>query len=144
MTRTPKKQMTNLQINLNDPDSLPLAKQIETHAKLIFDQLNIENAQVSMTFLKPKEIAQLNQQYRNKTEPTDVLTFALDDPELFGDIYICLAEVRRKAADYNLNPNTFLDRVLAHSAAHLMKYDHQSDDQERKMIEYENKLLKQL
>ena len=39
----------------------------------------------SITFVSDEEIRKLNSQYREKNEPTDVLTFRLKDDESFPD-----------------------------------------------------------
>ena len=81
-------------------------------------------------------IKELNRQYRGKDEPTDVLSFPVDEagpspgPRELGDVVIC--------------PEHTADVVEAtvHGVLHLCGYDHESDNGE--MLELQRQVLQSL
>ena len=65
----------------------------------------------SVTFVSDEEIEELNREYREKDEPTDILTFALSDGDEFpnpegekelGDVFISLESMRRNAGEFEV------------------------------------------
>ena len=91
----------------------------------------------SISFVSDEEIRKLNSQYREKDEPTDVLTFRLKDDESFpdfgfseelGDIFISLDAVGRNASSFGVPFSEELTRIMLHGVMHLMGFDHESND----------------
>lgn len=91
----------------------------------------------SITFVSDEEIRKLNSQYREKDEPTDVLTFRLKDDDSFpdfgfseelGDIFISLDAVGRNASSFGVPFSEELTRIMLHGVMHLMGFDHESND----------------
>ncbi len=68
-------------------------------------------------------IQSLNAAHRGKDKPTDVLSFALEDPEYLGDIVISLPTAARQAeaADWSLEHEVALLGV--HGLLHLLGHD---------------------
>lgn len=114
-----------------------------------------ENTEVSVTFVDDKEIARLNEEYRGKVGPTDVLSFECDGlfdemedsegagAEVFelGDIVIAVDVVERQAGGFG---NTFEEEVslmLVHGLLHLCGYDHIADDEAEVMEKREAEIL---
>lgn len=114
-----------------------------------------ENTEVSVTFVDDEEIARLNEEYRGKEGPTDVLSFECDglddemgltegdEAEVFelGDIVIAVDVVERQAEGYG---NTFVEEVelmLVHGLLHLCGYDHIEDDEAEEMEALQASLL---
>ena len=81
-------------------------------------------------------IRELNREYRGKDEPTDVLSFPVDEdapavgPRELGDVVIC--------------PEHTADLVEAtvHGVLHLCGYDHETDNGE--MLELQQRVLRSL
>ena len=81
-------------------------------------------------------IRELNREYRDRDEPTDVLSFPVDEasapagPRELGDVVIC--------------PEHTADLVEAtvHGVLHLCGYDHETDDGE--MLELQQRVLRSL
>lgn len=81
-----------------------------------------------------QEITLLNQQYRNKNKPTNVLSFPLDMPEesgetfkTLGDIVICADIVNQEAHEQGKSANAHWAHMIVHSTLHLLGYDHETD-----------------
>jgi probable rRNA maturation factor len=82
----------------------------------------------------------LNRDYRHKDKPTDVLAFAMREgeggglnPDLLGDVVISLDTARRQAIAGGRTIASEVTILLAHGLLHLLGYDHQTDDEERRM-----------
>lgn len=90
---------------------------------------------LSIVFVGPSRIRELNRTYRKKDKATDVLSFLYDD---LGEVIICLSKVRKNAGDYGLSAKEELGRILIHGILHLFGYDHRRKDETKKMQLKEN------
>ena len=68
-------------------------------------------------------IQQLNAQHRGKDKPTDVLSFAQDDPEYPGDIVISLPTAARQAEAAGWELEHELALLGVHGLLHLLGHD---------------------
>ena len=116
-----------------------------------------ENTEVSITFVDDEEIARLNEQYRGKVGPTDVLSFECDnDPmpeEAFdlgeepvyelGDIVIAVDVAERQTAIYGTTFEREITILTIHGLLHLCGYDHVTDELAAIMEPLEDELLAQ-
>lgn len=73
------------------------------------------------------KIRKLNKQFRDKDRPTDVLSFAYDDDDLLGEIYISLQRVAVQARRFGLSYQQELLRLVVHGLFHLQGYTHEND-----------------
>ena len=76
-----------------------------------------------------QEMTSLNETYRGKTGPTNVLSFPAGLPEelthpLLGDIVICAPVVRREAAEQGKDITAHWAHMTIHGVLHLLGYDH--------------------
>ena len=120
--------------------------------KLYPEAQNYEFAEISITFTDSDTIRQLNHDYRNIDEATDVLSFPmLDDepvniPELpvlaLGDIVICPEEVRRLHPE--LSDSEGLCLMIAHSFLHLLGFDHDTDEKQALMWQRQDEISSRL
>jgi probable rRNA maturation factor len=92
-------------------------------------------------------IRSLNQKYRGKDSPTDVLSFPLDDEpapasseRLLGDVVISVDTARRQAAAYDAPLQREIYRLLIHGLLHLKGHDHEAADERRVMRREERRL----
>ena len=101
-----------------------------------------------------EESQTLNQQYRAKDKPTNVLSFPaqalpVDIPELteaqaLGDLVICAEVVHREAAEQGKDVDAHWAHLLIHGCLHLQGHDHQNDSEAQQMEDLERRLLAQL
>ncbi len=96
------------------------------------------NSSVNINFIDDYRISRLNEEFRKKTGPTDVLSFNLDDDEgpdsVLGEIYISTDTAEKNA---KLNMLTYTDEILrlcCHGFLHLLGYDH-INKEDRKIME---------
>lgn len=96
--------------------------------------------EVNLTICDNQHIRVLNRQHRGKDSPTDVLSFPFydfDTPKvmtLLGDIVISAQKAKEQASIYGHSLKRELCFLTAHSALHLLGYDHE-DEKERELME---------
>ena len=112
--------------------------------------------EVSVTFVDNEQIAQLNGQFRNKPQPTDVLSFPLGEDDVYdvdqetetlllGDIVISLEKAMEQAELYGHSLQREVAFLTVHSMYHLLGYDHENGGMEAvKMREKEEQALTKL
>lgn len=83
-------------------------------------------ALVSVTFLGARRMQRLNREYKHQDRPTDVISFALPQPDgtLAGDIYLCRGVAAREAHRRGLPVREELLRLVVHGTLHLLGHDH--------------------
>ena len=106
-------------------------------------------AQLSIRIVDESESQHLNNTYRGKDKPTNVLSFPMDIPEEFdvpmlGDLVICAPVVAREAREQHKSLQAHWAHMVIHGMLHLQGYDHISDDEAEQMEALEIKLLQQL
>ena len=115
-----------------------------------------EPAEISVTFVDNAAIAELNNQYRNKPMPTDVLSFPLGENgvydvdenngcKMLGDIVISMERAQEQATLYGHPLQREVAFLTVHSMLHLLGYDHENGGLEAmRMREKEEAVLTQL
>ena len=105
---------------------------------------------LGLRFCDDAAIAELNQTWRQRNGPTDVLSFAaLDDlpddlaqPSLeLGDIIISIDTARRQAAEHGHSLLDELRWLLSHGLLHLLGWDHPDDGALSVMLRQQELLL---
>lgn len=76
---------------------------------------------------------QLNQRYRKKDAPTNVLSFAYDRKN--GEVVLCPAVIRRQARDQGVSFVSELLYLLSHGLLHLHGLDHERSALEAQRME---------
>ena len=121
-------------------------------AKKVLAELNRNNWEFSIVLCDDKFIAGLNAMYRNKREPTDILTFCLNttiekDGKLVyfpGDIVISLETLRENAKYFQTTEDEELRRLIIHGILHLDNMNHETNDKTEPMLELQEKILNKL
>lgn len=97
------------------------------------------------------EMTALNEHYRGKSGPTNVLSFAFEDPPgletpsgILGDVVICAPVVVREAHDQHKTVEAHFAHMVVHGVLHLMGYDHIEDDEAQRMETEEIRILSSL
>lgn len=124
---------------------------VNTTAKL----LNLdEKAEASILLVDNNYIKDLNFIYRSQNKETDVLSFAMNelsegepdfdfdgDLNVLGDIVISMERVVSQSEDYGHSLERELGFLVAHGMLHLLGYDHENEEEEKVMLELQNKIL---
>jgi len=106
-------------------------------------------AELTIRIVDEVESEQLNQQYRHKSGPTNVLSFPFEtdlpmEIPLLGDIVICAPVVVREALEQHKDLSSHWAHMVLHGTLHLLGYDHISDSDADKMEQTEIQLMQQL
>ncbi len=129
---------------------------LESFLRRVRDEVGFRNAGVTVCLVSDAEIARLNETFRKKKGPTDVLSFptvarrrplplgskTVKPGEYLGDIAISPTTARRYARKHGRNFSNELQVLILHGVLHLLGYDHESDRGE--MDRVERKLRKRL
>ena len=79
--------------------------------------------EISLVLCDNLFIRSLNAQYRGQDKPTDVLSFAQDDPEMLGDIVISLPTAARQAEAAGWTLENEVALLGIHGLLHLLGYN---------------------
>lgn len=107
------------------------------------------DAEVSVRIVGIEEMKSLNDEYRDKDQATNVLSFPGGElaglpPETaraLGDIVLCAAVIRSEAAEQNKALADHWAHLLVHGTLHLLGHDHTSVDEAAAMESLEVRIL---
>ncbi|MDR1059177.1 MAG: rRNA maturation RNase YbeY [Treponema sp.] len=131
----------------------PWKKEAERFTLRVLSRLKRKNWDLSVLFCGNGTIKRLNAEYRNRNEPTDVLSFILGetvpDPKggsryLPGDIVVSLDALAENARYFGVSPDEELRRLLIHGILHLDGLDHRTNKPGEPMLQLQEKILKEL
>jgi probable rRNA maturation factor len=88
-------------------------------------------------------LAQLNHTFRDKSGPTNVLSFpALENPHRhLGDIAVAYGVCAREAAEQGKSLSAHLQHLVAHGVLHLVGFDHETETEAEAMEARERVIL---
>lgn len=81
--------------------------------------------ELSLVFVGDTESQRLNNTYRQKDYPTNILSFPLSEDS--GEIFINLKKVRTDAPLFEKSYSDFLLQIVIHGMVHLRGLDHGSE-----------------
>ncbi|OQX33803.1 MAG: rRNA maturation RNase YbeY [Oceanospirillales bacterium LUC14_002_19_P2] len=105
-----------------------------------------DETEISILIVDTEEGAELNQTWRNKQGPTNVLSFPSDLPEelglpLIGDLVICAPVVEKEALEQQKTLEAHWAHMVVHGTLHLLGYDHIEDADALEMEALETQVL---
>lgn len=108
-----------------------------------------DNIEITIRIVDVEEMTELNQIYRKKTGPTNVLSFPAEidesfDIPLLGDIVICAPVIEQEATDADIDLLAHWAHMVVHGTLHLLGYNHKADAEAEVMESLETKILTQL
>lgn len=129
---------------------------LTTAAAAMIAELGYTHFDLGILICGAKRMAFFNEEYRGKKGPTDILSFPFHDrlvageqiearsadEENLGDIILCPAVIDKKRLDWGRSFDQQCVVLLAHGIAHLLGYDHETDEDYERMQHLENRLLK--
>ena len=114
---------------------------IDTIFNSIYKNISLpQNGVINIVCVSPKEIRTLNNQYRKKNTVTDVLSFhyfegfwEVTKDEIAGEIILCEECIIEWWEEYGLGVEKEFYKLIIHSALHLLGYDHEAEQDYKKM-----------
>jgi probable rRNA maturation factor len=112
-------------------------------------------AELTIRFVDAEEGQVLNREYRGKDYATNVLTFAYNEGDEFGnpvaddeptraDIILCTDVLQREAAEQNKSVEEHTAHLIVHGVLHAQGYDHLDDEEAEEMEGLETDILQAL
>lgn len=134
-----------IQFATRKPD-VPRAADIRRWITAVLKERDHADAQLTVRIVNEAEGRELNNRWRGKAEPTNVLSFPCEGltevaPALLGDIVICAPVVAREAAEQDKPVTGHWAHMLIHGTLHLLGHDHQSDAEAAMMEKLETDIL---
>ncbi|NOT10737.1 MAG: rRNA maturation RNase YbeY [Methylococcaceae bacterium] len=111
-----------------------------------------QDKEIVVRIVDETESAGLNEHYRHKWGPTNILSFPFEAPEgvpemalnLLGDLVICAPVVEKEALEQRKSLEHHWAHIIIHGVLHLLGYDHIDDNEAELMESKEITILKQL
>ena len=108
-----------------------------------------DDAELTVRIVEELESAELNEQYRHKNGPTNVLSFPFECPpevelNLLGDLVICAPVVQREAREQHKQEQAHWAHMVVHGTLHLLGYDHLHQDEAEAMESREISIMEVL
>ena len=117
-----------------------------------------EDTEMSVTFMDNAAIQVINRDYRDKDQPTDVISFALEEeteeelpiifddempamPRNLGDIMISVERAKEQASEYGHSYDRELGFLALHGFLHINGYDHMTTEDEKEMFGLQKEIL---
>jgi probable rRNA maturation factor len=124
---------------------------LRRRAARLLAALDRRGAELSVRLVDDAEIAELNERFRGKSGPTDVLSFSLLEGAhaeragaLLGDVVMGVGVARRQAARARRTLDDELARLLIHGVLHLVGHDHERGDEAARMRAEERRLWRSI
>ena len=121
-----------LDVEVIGTTSVPAAE-VERLASLAAASADVEDGHLAVEFVDGERMRVLNREHRGKDEPTDVLSFPIDedsDEPVYGE---------RELGDVIISPEhtTDLREAIVHGVLHLTGMDHETDEGEMLALQRE-------
>ncbi len=142
--------MNNVDLGFRDITEPAWMDAAESFAQKVLSRLGKDNWDLSVLFCGDGFIRELNRDYRNKDEATDVLSFAQGDEYvdgdgvrrfLAGDIVISLDTLARNSEYFGVDVDEELRRLIVHGILHLSGLDHEDNDPARPMLLMQEEMM---
>jgi len=97
------------------------------------------DTEIVVRIVDEQESAELNEQYRHKPGPTNILSFPVEVPDgieldLLGDLVICAPVLEKEALEQHKVLADHWAHIIVHGVLHLLGYDH-IDEAEAELME---------
>jgi probable rRNA maturation factor len=107
------------------------------------------DAELTVRIVDEAESAELNETYRHKNGPTNVLSFPFEAPpqvelNLIGDLVVCAPVVQREAKEQGKQEPAHWAHMVVHGTLHLLGYDHLQQDEAEAMERRETSIMEAL
>lgn len=141
--------MIELQVAEDIPPSrMPSLQTLQDWANTVL-QAHQSAGDVVIRIAGNDEVQLLNATYRQKNNPTNVLSFPAELPpglemNMLGDIIIAAAVVDQEAEEQGKSAEAHWAHMVVHGLLHLLGYDHIEDSDAEQMEAEETRILLEL
>lgn len=109
--------------------------------------MDCSEKELSILITGDDQIHELNKQYLKRDKPTNVLAFPImseaDGIEtgMMGDIVISVDTAKKEASEIGITYHERAIQLLIHGVLHLTGYDHETSDNDEKIMQKEERRL---
>ncbi|WP_333825170.1 rRNA maturation RNase YbeY [Pinisolibacter sp.] len=125
----------------------PLAEKVAAAIAARPELIVPDDAELSLVLTDDARIRVLNRDWRDKDEPTNVLSFPAADADdedpgpLLGDVVVAHETTAREAEEEGKTFEDHFTHLLVHGLLHLFGFDHESDEEAEEMEALETEIL---
>ncbi len=87
--------------------------------------VGLGDKQLNVVFINMPGIEGLNRKWFSRPWPTNVISFPMDEPEILGDIVVCIDRAIGEASEGLTSPRNRITELIIHGLVHLMGEDHE-------------------
>ena len=140
----------------NCQDKLPVTTDLQDNLKAALDVASkihgLADYEMSIILVDNDKIQQINREYRDKDQATDVISFALNDggavaeweEHELGDVYISLERAREQAEEYGHSFMREVCYLAVHGLLHLLGLDHMTAEDKEEMRSKEEEIMQSI
>lgn len=108
----------------------------------------LEPCELAITLTDDAEMHDLNRNWRDKHQPTNVLSFPAGDAPgehgSLGDVVIAFETTQREAEETGIALADHVSHLVVHGVLHLLGFDHRNDAEAEQMEDLERQALASL
>jgi probable rRNA maturation factor len=140
----------DVQIAVAKENDLPTEEQLKQWVTAaLIKRTEYEEPELTIRIVDEAESQELNNDYRGKDKPTNVLSFPFEAPAhvpipLLGDLIICKQVVEREAIEQGKSLISHWAHMTVHGCLHLLGYDHIEDEEAEEMEAIERAIMNDL
>ncbi len=126
-----------------------------SYLEKVLNKVGLSGVEFSVTFANEDHIHELNKEYRDIDDSTDILSFAAEDEDedgtpffvgeesrVLGDMIICPEVLKANAQTFKVEAEEELRRLLIHGVLHLSGENHSTNDPTEPMLIHQEEILK--
>ncbi len=140
--------MPLIQISVNQSRIKINPEPTESAAKRILNALGYTESELSILIVDDAEMAQINEEYRQVSHTTDVLSFPMLEgefgdivPEMLGDVVISAETASSITEQTGSSLQAVMDLLLIHGILHLLGHDHEAGEADAREMKAKTEAL---
>ena len=128
---------------LNQQQAVRAARRpLELFLRRVKNELGLDEVDLTVCLVSDTEIARMNEMFRRKKGPTDVLSFPCaaepfetENRSQLGEVVISVQRATAQARSNRLSFDNEVKQLILHGLLHLCGYDHEIDKGEMNRLE---------
>ncbi|WDI78719.1 rRNA maturation RNase YbeY [Candidatus Purcelliella pentastirinorum] len=140
------KIILNIKFYIDYPSWFPCKNILRFWFNTIFEKYSKRIIKITLCIVNKSISRKLNKIWRNKNNPTNVLTFPFIIPTfkvlpIYSDIIVCSELIKNESLLLKQSVKNYWAYIIVHSSLHLMGYNHSNFKLENKMKKAEKYFL---
>ena len=120
--------------------------EIKKIVKNVLKREKVQNAEISVALVDNERIAQINERYREDSDPTDVLSFLLEEDidgkgTMLADVIASCEMAKTNANKLSISPQAEIMNYIIHGLLHVLGYDDDTIKSRNKMNKLQRAVL---